>query len=606
MSEAQTTRRAAFVTVGAFVEELVRAGVRHFCVCPGSRSTPLALTIARHPGARAWTHLDERSAGFFGLGLAKALREPVALVCTSGTAAANFLPAVAEAFHSRVPLIVLTADRPRELREVGAPQTMDQVRLYGSHAKWFMDMPEPDERPDVVRYTRAAASRAVAIAREAPAGPVHLNCPYREPLVPLGGVSASLAEESGPVAVAVSAGPRAPATAEVARLADAIRTTGRGLIVCGPQDDPALAEAASRLAALCGYPLLADPLSGARTGPHTHRLTIGAYDAFLRDESFSSRFAPELVLRLGAMPVSKPLLLYLQRHRGCRTVLVDGGAGWADPGLLATEVLHVDGRLLCEALTDMLAVDRPPPSSEETWAHAWRAAERAAVRAIGERLGQIDEPFEGRAFAELAGLLPAGATLLAGNSMPIRDLDSFFPVGGKAVRLMGNRGVNGIDGVVSTALGAAAAGGGPIVLAIGDISFYHDSNGLLAARRHGLSATIVLLNNDGGGIFSFLPQALEAPEHFEELFGTPHGLDFRPIAELYGARYTLAEGWGAFRDAVRAGIEGEGLHIVELRTDRDRNVALHRAIWPAVSEALAAAVGAGDRDRRRGDKETGR
>ncbi len=576
-------------SVGAFVDELVRAGVEHFVVCPGSRSTPLALTIARHPSARLWLQIDERSAGFFALGVAKVRRAPVALVCTSGTAAANFLPAVVEAFYARVPLVVLTADRPHELRGVGAPQTIDQVNLYGGHVRWFADIAEPDMA--LIRYVRTVAARAVAAARGGPAGPVHVNCPYREPLLPDPGLAAAApdARAGGEAYVAVHAGRRALAPGQVARLAGELRATRRGLIVCGDQGDPALAPALAALAAALGFPILADPLSGLRAGPHDRSLVIDSYDAFLRDASFVERHAPELVLRFGAMPVAKPLLLFLQRHAASRQILVDGDGGWNEPTLLAAEVLHADARLLCESLLAELAglpqSVQSVQSVDHSWLSAWLAAHERTRAAISGHMRATGELFEGRVFAELAELLPDGALLYAGNSMPIRDLDTFFAGGERAVRLLGNRGANGIDGVVSSALGAAATGAGPTVLAIGDLSFYHDSNGLLAAKLHQLNATIVLLNNDGGGIFSFLPQAAD-PEHFEALFGTPTGLDFAPLAQLYGAHYTRVAGWPEFRAAVAAGLAGPGLHIVEVPTERARNVALHREFWPLVSAAL--------------------
>ncbi len=591
-----STQRANFLVVGALVDGLVRSGVRHFCVCPGSRSTPLALMIARHPQARLWMHLDERSAAFFGLGMAKWLGEPVALVCTSGTAAANFLPAVVEAFHARVPLVVLTADRPHELREVGAPQAIDQVRMFGTHAKWFFDMAEPDESPETARSTAAVAARAAAQARQAPAGPVHLNCPYREPFVPLPDDLAPPWERAGAPVPAVAVGARACEPTLAATLAAELRGLPRGLIVCGPQDDPALPAALARLAEALGYPLLADPLSGLRAGGLPGATPLSAYDAFLRDGALAEQLRPQIVLRFGAMPVSKPLLVYLQRQRGCRMVVADGGAAWPDPALLATDMLSVDGRLLAEALLAQInAAARERQFKTQSpnlktqpeglaWREAWAGAERAAHRAIDARLAATEEPFEGKVFAELAELLPEGATLFVGNSMPIRDLDTFFP-GGRGVRLLCNRGANGIDGVVSSALGAAAAGARPLVLAIGDISLYHDSNGLLAARQHGLDATIVLLNNDGGGIFSFLPQSADS-QHFETLFGTPHGLDFRPLAELYGARYARTADWPAFRAALLSAIETPGLKIIEVQTDRDRNVTLHREMWRAVEDAV--------------------
>jgi len=308
------------------------------------------------------------------------------------------------------------------------------------------------------------------------------------------------------------------------------------------------------------------------------------------------------VLRFGAMPVSKPLLLYLQRHQGCRQIVVDGDGGWNEPTLLASDMIYADARLLCEAVLrrGVAAVAGSSTSERATaataiwqhkssaWAGAWQSADRSARAAIAARFEVLDELFEGRVFAELGALLPAGALLYAGNSMPIRDLDTFFSGGKQALRLLANRGANGIDGVISSALGAAAADLGPTVLVIGDLSFYHDSNGLLAAMQHHLNLTIILLNNDGGGIFSFLPQAVD-PEHFETLFGTPHGLDFRPLAQMYGGRYERVDGWETFRAAVQRGIAAGGLNIVEVPTERARNVTLHREIWQAVSAGIEAA-----------------
>jgi 2-succinyl-5-enolpyruvyl-6-hydroxy-3-cyclohexene-1-carboxylate synthase len=345
-------QHALSISVGAFVDELVRSGVRHFCVCPGSRSTPLALMIARHPTAKLWMHIDERSAAFFGLGLAKTLREPVVLVCTSGTAAANFMPAVVEAFCARIPLVVLTADRPHELRDVGAPQTINQINLFGTHVKWFVDLAEPDAAPAMLRYTRTVADRAVALACRGPAGPVHINCPYREPLLPdpPAALAAPEARTEARPYVAVSAGVRAPDAALVTTLVADLSALPRGLIICGPHDHPALADGLTRLAGTLGYPILADPLSGLRNGAHDRALVLDCYDAFLRDAAWVERFAPQVVLRFGAMPVSKPLLLYLQRHLSCRLIVVDGDGGWNEPALLASDMIHADAWLFCEAV----------------------------------------------------------------------------------------------------------------------------------------------------------------------------------------------------------------------------------------------------------------
>ncbi len=584
--------QALDVVVGAFVDELARAGVHHVCACPGSRSTPLAIKLAHQPSIKLWMHLDERSAAYFGLGLARASRQAVALLATSGTAATNFLPAIVEAFYGRVPLVVLTADRPHELRDVGAAQTIDQVRLYGAHVKWFVDLPEPEPglHPDHVRMVRTVAARAVGTAQAEPAGPVHLNWPLREPLVP----EASAAEapavwgarSGGRPYVAVSSGRLAPGADLVTTLFEDLAAGQRGLIVCGPQDDPELPEALARLARGLGFPILADPLSGLRRGVHDRSLVIDAYDAFLRDARTTELLEPQVVLRFGAPPTSQAVLLYLQRNASARQIVVDPG-GWREPTGLASDLLHVDSRLLCVALAARSAA----PEATTPWVRCWLETNALARRSIDDHLQGLDELFEGKLFAagQLPALLPAGSVLYVGNSMPVRDLDTFLPAAAASLRCLSNRGANGIDGVVSSALGASAAGVGPVALVIGDVSFYHDLNGLLAARQHGLNVLVVLVNNDGGGIFSFLPQARSLADDFETLFGTPHGLDFRPFVEGYGGRFVRVADWPGLRTAVTEGLARGGLQVVEVPTDRARNVTLHRDVWRAVADAMSAA-----------------
>ncbi len=573
----------------AFVDELARAGVRDACACPGSRSTPLALALAQHPRIKLWMHLDERSASFFALGMAKYQRRAVALLCTSGSAAANFMPAVVEAHYARVPLLVLTADRPHELRDTGAPQTIDQLRLYGAHAKWFVEMALPEATAQALRYARAIACRAAAEALAIPAGPVHLNFPFREPFVGGGGdEQQSVADRAESPYLTVDSVIAAPPDAAVANLAAVVARCRRGLIVCGPNNGEDYAAAVGRLAAQLGFPVLADPLSQVRCGPHDRRMVIDSYDAFLRIDGFTRRYAPEIVLRFGALPTSKPLVRYLEgQGASCRQVFIDGG-GWNDTALMPAQEIRADPGIVCERLGAALKEHRAAPEAA-AWSRAWTKIGALARSAIARHLEALDIPFEGKVFTELAGLMPPGALLFAGNSMPVRDLDTFFPGGDGAVRFMANRGANGIDGVVSSALGAGSHAGGPLVLAVGDLSFYHDSNGLLAAKLHALRATIVLLNNNGGGIFSFLPQAAY-PEHFEQLFGTPHGLDFSRFAAAYGAGFTRIATWNDFRCAARAALCAEGVQIIEVPTERASNVRLHREVWDSVASAVRAAV----------------
>lgn len=568
--------------VSAFVDQLTRSGVSHVCLCPGSRSTPLALLLRNHPSIKLWTHLDERSAAFFALGIAKALRQPVAVVSTSGTAAVNFAPAVVEAYYSHTPLLVLTADRPPELRHVGALQTIDQVRLYGTHVKWFVEMPLPDASETMVRYAHTIASRVVTTACADGAGPVHVNFPFREPLIPR--ERQSLAENRPNRSVAIVRSPRQPDPADLADLAAELRTVERGFIVCGPQEDRQFPAVVTQLAEELDFPLLADSLSQVRCGVHHDQCVIDSYDAFLRVEEIAHHLAPDLILRFGATPVSKPLLLHMQRYAAPRHIFIEEGDGWHDSTLVTNEAHYAHPRLFCESLLIALQTTPRRPKSR-LWKDRWievGTQTRATLQASLQRNVDFSEP---RVFAELTDLLPPGTTLFAGNSMPVRDLDTFFPGGKNIVHFLANRGASGIDGVVSTALGVSAASSSPVVLIIGDLSFYHDLNGLLAAKRHQLQATILLLHNDGGGIFSFLPQA-DNPEHFEELFGTPHGLDFRPAAEMYGLTYERPAGWEEFRTAVQRSLDAPGVTLIEVRTERRANVDLHRNLWKTVARSV--------------------
>jgi 2-succinyl-5-enolpyruvyl-6-hydroxy-3-cyclohexene-1-carboxylate synthase len=578
------------VYVGAFVDELARCGVTDVCICPGSRSTPLALLIREHPALKVWTHLDERSAGFFALGMAKASRKAVAVLCTSGTAAANFMPAVAEAHNGQVPLIVLTADRPQELREVGALQTIDQVRMYGSHAKWATEMLLPEATDAAARHARSIADRAVATALSSPRGPVHLNFPFREPLIPaVAGPDPGASERTDSRAqVQASQGEAERMVPDPLVFEEAVSGSARGLIVCGGQDgDPNFASWIARLAMQLQVPVLTDVLSQVRSSEAAGVNLIDQADAFLRDSVTCTLLEPDYVIRFGATPVSKPLQQFLARRSIKAQFVVASVGTWPDPDDSATQLVWGNPYLAFNHMGAIAANSMLPAVAEKhAWLDTWREVNNIAGEAVETTLAASDRMSEPLVFRRLADLVPENATVFAGNSMPVRDLDSFWPASTKKVRFMANRGASGIDGVVSTALGVAAASDGPVVLVIGDISLYHDMNGLLAVRRHQLNATIVVINNDGGGIFSFLPQAARG-DHFEELFGTPHGLDFKHTAALYGLDYCLAQTPDDFDAAVAHSLKSEGVSLIEVRTNRDENLALHRKIWADVAAALA-------------------
>lgn len=559
----------------AFCEELVRCGVTDACTSPGSRSTPIVLSLARTPGLRAWSHVDERVAGFFAVGLAKQTGRPVAITCTSGTAAAELAPAVIEAAEARVPLIVLTADRPPELRDVGAGQTIDQIKLYGAAAKWFVEVGTHDATPERMRWMRALACRAVWSALDGRPGPVHLNMPLREPLVldgPLPPEDAAPGRADGRPWVAH---PIVPAPAELPKVP--IAPAPRAVVVAGREErDPALGETLAAFAAAAGYPLLADPLSGARRGP----AAIAHYDALLRDERLAAELRPDLVLRVGDLPTSKPLRAWLAAlDDDVQQIALDAEGVWHDPAGVVSARIAASPRATLAALTP-----EHRDAGDPGWLARWRDADHAAAGAIGATLG--DELSEPRIAAELIDALPPGATLFVAASMPIRDVETFAAAQEQAPRVLSNRGANGIDGTVAAALGAAAAGDGPVVLHIGDVALAYDLGALLSARRLGLDLTIVLVNNDGGGIFNFLPVAGEG-ETFEHHVATPHGLDFAQAAALYGARHALVGDVAALRAELARALKTRGVDIVEVRTERDANVALHRRVWDAVGAALS-------------------
>jgi 2-succinyl-5-enolpyruvyl-6-hydroxy-3-cyclohexene-1-carboxylate synthase len=526
------------------------------CTSPGSRSTPLVLAIAREPRLRAHSHIDERSSGFFALGIAKATGRAVALTCTSGTAAANLAPAVIEASEARVPLIVLTADRPPELREIGAGQTIDQIKLYGDAVRWFFEVGNHQATPERIAWIRALACRAwVAASGERP-GPVHLNWPLREPLVTAPGGPAPGGRSGGRPWMTVAARAR-----EAARLGDHVAAPARGVIVAG-RDDAGLAPAIPALARVAGYPLLADPLSGARRGG----AAIAHYDALLRDAEFAREHAPEVVVRVGDLPTSKSLRSWLGALPGARQILVDPELGWQDPASVVELVIRADPRVL-----------EPPPAADPGWLERWRAADARAAAAIEETLGEeLSEPNIARA---VAAALPSAATVFVAASMPVRDLEWFWPVRDDAPRVLSNRGANGIDGTLSSALGVAAAVPGPVVALIGDVAFAHDLGGLLAASRLGLSLTIVLINNGGAAVFDYLPIARER-DVYEQHVATATGLDFERAAALYGFRYERPQSLGALRALLATPAPGT---LIEVRTDRQAGVALHERVWSAVA-----------------------
>jgi 2-succinyl-5-enolpyruvyl-6-hydroxy-3-cyclohexene-1-carboxylate synthase len=487
---------------------------------------------------------------------------------------------------------VLTSDRPIELRDRGAPQTVDQTHLYGRAAKWYTELPLGDDDPATLAHVRSVAGRAVATAQAGPAGPVQVNAPFREPLLPDGSLELARGGVPNRPFTAAVAGRRALDKEQLDALAARLRAKRRGLIVAGPDDDPALPGALAALAEASGFPIVADPLSGLRTGHHDRSRVIARGDQLVRPGPWIDGHKPDLVIRTGAMPTSKPLVQLLAQVQP-ELIVLDADSGWRESALVPATFVHAYPVTAALALAERLAGS----AGEAGWLEGWRRADDVADAAMITWLAELGEPFEGSPFPALASSLPDGSVLWAGNSMPVRDLDGWLPSIGRAITIRSNRGANGIDGVVSTALGSSAAATGPVALVVGDVSFLHDLNALVAARLHGLSATIVLVNNDGGGIFSFLPQAQPAasvagsglPDHYEELFGTPHGIDVAPIVTGLGGEHRAVDR-ASLDAAIRDAVGQPGVRVLELRTDRTRNVELHREVEGRVQEALSQAL----------------
>nr|WP_221493721.1 2-succinyl-5-enolpyruvyl-6-hydroxy-3-cyclohexene-1-carboxylic-acid synthase [Actinomadura coerulea] len=539
------------------VDELQRCGMTDVVLAPGSRSAPLALALhaaEEAGGLRLHVRIDERSASFLGLGMAKRSGRPVALVCTSGTAAANFHPAVVEAHESGVPLIVITADRPPELRATGANQTIDQVKLYGTAVRWSAEIGVPENRPGMVAYWRSLVSRAWGLAQAPVPGPVHLNAAFREPLIPDGDETWCEPLDGDATGAWTKVRPATPGSVLH------VPPTRRGVLVVG--DGAVNVKRYVAAASMAGWPVLAEPNGNARYGDHA----LSAHHFLLGVPEFVERHRPEVVVTLGKPGLSRPLLSLLRRAEE-HIVLAPDLAHWPDPVRSATQVAP--------------EVEIPVVSGDDAWLKSWRAADRAAAAAVDAVLDAVPEVSEPRLARDMVAALPGGSLLFTAASMPIRDLDQVMRPR-RGIRIMANRGASGIDGLVSTAMGAALVHSGRSYALLGDLAFLHDQNGLiLGPRERRPDLAIVVVNNQGGGIFSLLPQAaLRGP--FERVFGTPHQVDLEAVAAAHGVPYRRL---AAAADLPKT-LAGEGLRIVEARTDREANAALHADLRKAAQAAV--------------------
>lgn len=585
-------RQAAFAAT--LVDEWVRAGVGHAVVCPGSRSTPLALAVAAEPRLALHVRLDERSAAFTALGIGMATGRPAVVVVTSGTAAAELHAAVVEADLARIPMMVCTADRPPELRDVGAPQAIDQFDLYGRATRWTADPGVPDERSRPTWRSLASRSVAETVADARGPGPVHLNLPFREPLLgdaARGGVPAGRPDGSPWHRVAPSRQLPTDALVDELVTVEGLVAGTRGVIVAGAESGAP--DAVLGLAGALGWPVLADPRSGLRGAGAP---VVSAADGILRSSGFAGGHRPDVVLRLGERWASKVVTTFLA---DAPTVVVDPH-GWADPERTAVRVVRADPSEFCRAMASAVTSASAGSSDDAaSWCADWESADHRALGVMDEWFGPgptgtppaLTEP---ALAARLVATVATGSALVVSSSMPVRDVEAYGAPRTGPPRVLGNRGANGIDGVVSTALGVALAVG-PTTALVGDLAFLHDLSALVGPGAERPPLTVVVADNGGGGIFSFLPQSTQLlPERFERLFGTPQDAD--PAAVARGLGWEVVEiggdpgagngvDWTGALDAALAAHDGGRVVVVRL-PDREANVEAHRRLNAAVVEAV--------------------
>jgi 2-succinyl-5-enolpyruvyl-6-hydroxy-3-cyclohexene-1-carboxylate synthase len=539
--------------IAALVDELHELGVREVVISPGSRSTPLSILFCEHD-FKIFVNVDERSAGFFALGIAKEQVRPVVLVCTSGSAVANYLPAIVEAKYSGVPLIVLTADRPHELRNVGAPQAIDQNKIFNNFTKYYEELALPEENESMYRYIRVVMQKAYASAMSKEYGVVHINVPIRDPLIPdLSKLDFTI--ERGKNKFEYIKGENQVS------LDNSLFKNKNGIIICGGDAYSNYHKEVLELGERLKAPILADPISNLRN--YSKDIIIDSYDAFLKNDNIKRELKPEFIIHFGQVPVSKRLQQFLALHNESLYIQVGESFNYRNPSLSTKKYINSSPKLFAESIY----IENSSGEYLDKWLNYQKQMREQIKAAINE-----EDLFEGKLIQKLQNMLPEKSRLVVANSMAIRDMDYFFEARNQNIKVLCNRGANGIDGTISTALGVSTSNE-PTILLIGDLAFNHDLNGLLIGKTHNLNLIILLLNNDGGGIFRYLSQRKE--KHFEHLFLTPQGINFEGIKTLYNTKYHEAKDYKSFEDNFNEALTLEGVKVIEIKFDSELSKTLH-------------------------------
>jgi len=563
----------------AFADAFSRLGIKNACISPGSRCTPLTLAFTHHPDIQCFSIIDERSAAFFALGQAKVSGIPSILICTSGTATANYFPAVIEACHSNIPMIICTADRPPELHGRGANQTIDQQNLYGNKVRFFSDVGLPKSLSNSTAQIEESIISAYSASLGIPPGPVHLNFPFRKPLEPdtpehMDGLISQVPD--------IDVNHQQPSfstdTKDVSTLSRLIHRKNRGIIFVGPSVfEPATLESIVQMAEASGYPILADGISQLRFFKSENADVFHYNSIFLRSPDLVQTISPEIIIRFGRQPTATIVNDFLYQYASATQILISESGDNDDATNTLDNIITGNISKLCDLLiTDIK--EKPWPSSRKDYVHIFRNAEEKVVDVLERKFNEMAEISEAKIFQELVPLLPEQSNLFVSNSMPVRDMDWFSPPAPSGIRMYANRGASGIDGILSSAFGVAANSKNPTVLVTGDLAFYHDQNALLTYTRYHIPLTIVLVNNKGGGIFDMLP-ASGFVTAYEEFIKTAHSLDFKPIVETYGGLFHKVKEWSEFSHAVKLSIDNSALDVIEVQTDAEKSMRFRQEIW---------------------------
>lgn len=573
----------------AFVNELVANGLKHACISPGSRNTPLTIAFAKNKKIKKYVLIDERSSAFFALGLAKVKNEPVALVTTSGTATAELYPAIIEAYKQRIPLIVCTADRPPGFLERGANQTINQQNIYANHIRYFKDMGMPQINAEKIKSVRKTTHKSIDISLHKNPGPIHLNFPFNKPFEPdafTHQISNAINEiaQSKKSIIGQSAKNKDDFISYKKLFNDLIVTLNsfeKGIIIVGPENyTGSFHKKVVQLADRLNYPVLADGVSQLRFNAHSKKNIISNYDAILRSEEFSKKHRPDIILHFGRTVTSKGLENYLTKIK-CQKYLINKFGDIFDPSNNTTASFKYLPSAFCDEIIDRMNKKQ----IESEWLNSFVNADTITEKIKNKIISKAKYPIESRIVKEVLDLIPAGSNIMLSNSMPIRDFDYFASNTNKKITVFNNRGASGVDGIISTAMGISKRSKKPTVLLTGDIAFYYDLNGLLQARENSNPLTIILINNNGGGIFRILPIS-KYKDVFEKYFLTPHNLNFAELTKGFGVKHTLIKNWNHFRNSFNTAIRNKNTQVLELKTDSDQSLKIRKQYWDKVRQTL--------------------